>query len=369
MNIIANGADNGPQSPAEPENKRVMTVTASKGFKTFLETNNISIALTTYQSGRLIVVGGNRNAARLHFSELRLKRPMGLALQNASLAVATKGQIARFSNVLHGVRSEGTAVDALYVQKSTNSTSDVDTHDVAFGDDGTVYFVNTQFSCLCTPSETHSFKSIWKPPFITKLASEDRCHLNGLAMRDGKPAYVTICGMTDEKNKWKDERTGNGVVMAIDGNKVVCKGLTMPHSPRWHDGQLWLLNSGTGEIGTVNLKTNKFQPRIFLPGYLRGLAFSGRYAIVGLSKPRENSVFAGLPLQAEIERRGQEPVCGIYVIDTEKNSIEHTLLFEGVITELYDTAIMAGVSRPALTPPGDQQKQRIVTIESDDPRG
>ena len=51
---------------------------------------------------------------------------------------------------------------------------------------------NTLFSCLAAASPTHTFRPLWRPPFVSRLAPEDRCHLNGLALRDGEPRYVTI---------------------------------------------------------------------------------------------------------------------------------------------------------------------------------
>lgn len=343
--------------------KRVMKIVASSGFKGFLVDNEISIALTTYQSGRLMLVGGNRTERRLHFSELKLKRPMGLAVKDGLLAVAAKSQIVSYVNALQHARAEGQAVDAIYTAQGIDITTDIDTHDVAFGKDGQIYFINTRFSCLCVPSRQFSFKPVWRPDFITALAPDDRCHLNGLAMRDGEPAYVTLAARTDEAEKWKQARTLAGIAVDVRSNDVVCTGLTMPHSPRWHDDRLWLLNSGHGELGTVDMASGKFVPVAFLPGYLRGLSFFGKYAVVGLSKPRENSVFDGLPLQAEIEKRQTEPHCGIFIVNTETGIAEHSLIFEGEVSELYDTAVLPALNRPLILAPEGDNKYKIVTIE------
>jgi uncharacterized protein (TIGR03032 family) len=123
------------------------------------------------------------------------------------------------------------------------------------------------------------------------------------------------------------------------------------------------LNSGHGEIGFVDFETRSFRPRAFLPGYLRGLSFIGEYAIVGVSKPRDNSVFSGLPLQSEIDRRSLKPVCGIFVINTETGDIEHSLTFEGAVSELYDTAVLPGLDRPSFISVENEDKKRVVSIE------
>ncbi len=356
-NVAVDGAGNA------PETKRVMKIVASPGFKGFLVEHGISIALTTYQSGRLMLVGGNKSERRMHFSELKLKRPMGLAVKDGLLAVAAKNQIVHYVNALQNATRDGQAVDAIFTAQGIDITTDIDTHDVAFGSDNEVCFINTRFSCLCTTSREFSFKPVWRPDFITALAAEDRCHLNGLAMQDGKPAYVTLAARTDAAAKWKEERILAGLAIDVRSNEVVCSDLTMPHSPRWHDGKLWLLNSGHGELGTVDMTSKTFVPLAFLPGYLRGLSFFGKYAVVGLSKPRENTVFDGLPLQAEIERRKLDPLCGIAIVNTQTGVTEHSLTFEGEVSELYDTAVLPGLDRPMIVAPEGDKKFKIVTIE------
>uniref|UniRef100_UPI0026236DD9 TIGR03032 family protein n=1 Tax=uncultured Rhizobium sp. TaxID=155567 RepID=UPI0026236DD9 len=345
--------------PAE----RTMEVTASSGFKRFLMAHRASIALTTYQSGRLLVVSGNSHGDRLHFCELKFKRPMGMAVQDGMLAIGLQNQVLTYADIMRSQTAAIDDADALYIPKVSNYTTDIDIHDVAFGGDGQLYFVNTQFSCLCTTSNDHSFKPFWKPPFITQLKPEDRCHLNGMAIQGGVPAYATVCGRSNEKMLWKQDRDLAGCVYDVRTDEVVCAGLTMPHSPRWNDGKLWVLNSGHGEIGTVDLQTRTFQPLAFLPGYLRGLSFIGKYAVVGVSKPRDKSVFSGLPLQAEMERRGMKPVCGLFVIDTETGHIEHRLTFEGAVSELYDTAVLAGLDRPSFVSLDGEEKGKVVSIE------
>jgi uncharacterized protein (TIGR03032 family) len=355
--------DHLPEDKGGKPAKRVMNVTASEGLKKFLTERRVSIALTTYQSGRLLVVSGNAAGSRLHFCEQKLKRPMGIAVQEGLLAIGLQNQLMTYSDAMRDLNMNGGDIDAVYMPQTTNYTTDIDIHDVAFGEDGQVYFVNTQFSCVCTKSDGHSFKPVWKPKFITELKPEDRCHLNGMAIQNGIPAYATICAATNEKMQWKQDRDFSGIVVDIRTDEIVCTGLTMPHSPRWNDGKLWVLNSGHGEIGFVDFETRSFRPRAFLPGYLRGLSFIGEYAIVGVSKPRDNSVFSGLPLQSEIDRRSLKPVCGIFVINTETGDIEHSLTFEGAVSELYDTAVLPGLDRPSFISVENEDKKRVVSIE------
>ncbi|MBM3573271.1 MAG: TIGR03032 family protein, partial [Alphaproteobacteria bacterium] len=211
---------------------------------------------------------------------------------------------------------------------------------------GEPVFVNTLFSCLARPSATASFVPQWQPPFISRLAAEDRCHLNGLAMDGGRPRYVSAVSRSDVADGWRDRRDDGGIVIDVASNAIVCEGLSMPHSPRLHDGRLWLLNSGAGEFGYVDLTRGSFEVVAFLPGYLRGLAFCGRFAIVGLSTCRENRTFSGLRLDQELAKRDADPRCALAVVDLTSGDAVHWLRIEGFVRELYDVAVVPSVMRP-----------------------
>ena len=187
---------------------------------------------------------------------------------------------------------------------------------------------------------------VGRPPFVSKLAAEDRCHLNGLAMADGRARYVTAVAETDVPDGWRDKRVSGGCVIDVAANRGIARGLSMPHSPRLYRNALWLLNSGTGELGTVDRETGAFAAMTFCPGYLRGLDFVGDHAVVGLSKPRENKTFAGLPLDEALARRNAEAQCALYVIDIRSGDVVHWLRIEGIVAELYDVIALPGVRRP-----------------------
>ena len=165
--------------------------------------------------------------------------------------------------------------------------------------------MNTLFWCLATVSQTHSFALVWKPKHISKLAAEDRCHLNGMAMENGTPKYVTSIGLSDAADGWRENRQNRGVILDVESSEVVVDGLSMPHSPRMHNGKLYVLNSGTGYFGTADVDKGKFEPIAFCPGYMRGLAFHNGFAIIGMSKCRENRTFSGRDLQ--IVEEGRRP--------------------------------------------------------------
>lgn len=353
---------NGNATPAAPDGAQRFEITTSRQFTSWLAESGASFALTTYQSGKIILIGSNEQTKRLSIFERTLERPMGLAFDGRRLAVATLVQITTFVNAMEGGTTRD-GHDAVFVPQMTHYTADLDVHDLGFDARGRIIFANTLFSCLASISETHSFGPLWKPPFITRLAAEDRCHLNGLAMRDGAAAYVTAVAQTDVADGWRDHRANGGIVIDVVTNQIVCRDLSMPHSPRLHGGRLWVLNSGSGEIGVVDTKAGTFQSVAFCPGYLRGLAFIGDYALVGLSEPRENKTFAGLPLQDRLEKEKVPPRCGVYVIDTRTGDITHWLRIEGIVTELYDVIAMPGIKRPSMIGFRSQEIRRVVSIE------
>jgi uncharacterized protein (TIGR03032 family) len=224
-------------------------------------------------------------------------------------------------------------------------------------------FANTLFSCLATTSATHSFRTLWQPPFISRLAAEDRCHLNGLAMRDGQPAYVTAVSNSDAADGWRERRRDGGLVVDVESNEIVAGGLSMPHSPRWYQGRLWLCNSGTGEFGSIDLATGAFEPITFCAGYLRGVAFHGDYALLGTSKPRHNKTFSGLPLDDALAQRNVEARCGIQVVDLRSGDAVHWIRFEGLVDELYDVITLPGVRNPSLIGFVSDEIRRLISIE------
>jgi protein O-GlcNAc transferase len=266
-----------------------------------------------------------------------------------------------------GQRYDG--YDRLYVPRVGRTTGDLDIHDIVAipteqGSDQLI-FVSTTLNCLATVSDRHSCQPIWKPPFISKIVNEDRCHLNGLAVVDQQPRYVTMVAQSDVVDGWRDRRHNGGLVMDILSNEVITTGLSMPHSPRWYRDKLWLLNSGRGEFGYVDGETGQFEPVTFCPGYLRGLAFWRDWAIVGLSKSRKDDhTFGGLALDALLPGKGAEPRCGVMMINLNTGNIDHWLRLEGgAVTELYDIQVLPGVQQPMALGFQTEEIAQLITLE------
>jgi len=338
-----------------------LKVSTSRHFNDWLAQEHISIALTTYQAGKLILLGLNAEG-RLAIFERTFNRAMGLWANDQTLWLSCRYQLWRFANVLRpGQLYEG--YDRLYVPRVGYTTGDLDIHDIAVEASGRLVFANTRFGCLATFSERDSFVPLWHPPFLSKIAPEDRCHLNGLALVDGQARYVTAFSTSDVTDGWREHRRDGGVVIDVPLNKVVVSGLSMPHSPRVYRDRLWLLNSGTGYLGTANVESGTFEPITFCPGYARGLSFSGDYAILGLSRPRHDKTFTGLPLDETLTAKAAEPRCGLHVVDLRSGDTVHWLRIDGMVSELYDVAVLPGVVRPTALGFKTDEIQRLLTME------
>ena len=333
-------------------------VQASPGFAAWLHATGNALAITTYQIGKLFLIGAPE-PDRLSVTERTFPRCLGVVSSGSSLYLAGAHNILRFENVVPpGQQLEGH--DAVFVPRVSWYTGDVFAHDLGVLPSGRPVFVNTLFSCLATVDEQSSFRSVWQPPFVSALRPEDRCHLNGLGMRDGLPRYVTVAGTGDSARAWRENRVGNGCIIDIASNEIVASGLTMLHSPRWHDGRLYVCNAGTGEVGEIDLTRGRFEPIAACPGFTRGLAFMGGHILAGLSLPRQHRDFSGLPLDERLTQNGQEPRCMIQVIDPARGEAAHWLALGGVVRELYDIACVEGARAPMVVGMGRGPIDRLI---------
>jgi uncharacterized protein (TIGR03032 family) len=329
----------GKLTPDSPPLRSVHTA----GFPLLLDRLGASLLVTTYQAGKLVIVRSEGDRLNTHFRGFQA--PMGLALDGDRLALGTRCQVWEFHNVpaVAAKLDPAGTNDACFLPRSCHVTGNVQIHEMAWGEDE-LWFVNTRFSCLCTLDRLHSFVSRWRPPFVSALAPEDRCHLNGLAMVDGRPRYVTALGDTDSPAGWRANKARGGVLIDVSSGETIARGLSMPHSPRWYAGRLWLLESGTGTFGAVDLDTGRYEPIAELPGFTRGLDFLGPYAFIGLSQVRETAVFSGIP----ITERQTERTCGVWVIDVRTGQTAAFLRFEDALQEIFAVQVLAGMRFPEL---------------------
>jgi len=332
-------------------------------FAEILDEQKISLAVTTYQAGKLVLLraersGGSGGAAVLNTHFRSFSRPMGLAYEKGRFALGTGSEVWEFHDLPAVARKlnpgePGAAHDAAFLPRTCHFTGDVQVHEMLWQPGASsesaqarlseLWFINTRFSCLCTRSEQYSFTPRWHPPFITALAPEDRCHLNGVCLREGKIRYVTALGTSDVAGGWREKKSTGGVLMEVPSGDILCSGLSMPHSPRWHDGKLWVLESGNGGVGFVEQTTGKFIEIRRLPGFTRGLDFAGHLAFVGLSQVRETATFSGIHV-AEIPQ--EQRCCGVWIIDLRNGQIVGFVKFTDALQEIFAVQILPGIRWP-----------------------
>jgi uncharacterized protein (TIGR03032 family) len=305
----------------------------------------LSLACTTYQAGKIVLLraGGDRISALLRSFDWA----SGLAENAGGMALGTRCQIWLLRNERDIAKQlVGQLHDACFVPRQSYVTGDIRVHDLAWSDgsEPTLWFVNTRFSCLCTLDPKYSFVPRWQPPFISALVPDDHCHLNGLAMRDGRPRYVTALGETNTREGWRPAKAHGGVIIDVPGDNVISRHLSMPHSPRFYRGHLYVLNSGFGDLEVVDLATGLRDNVARLPGYTRGLAFHGDYAFVGLSKVREQREFGELPIQ----QLGNQIRCGIWIVNLVTGTIDGSIEFLSGIEEVFAVEALTDMRYPTV---------------------
>lgn len=331
---------------ADPQSFRYVH---SVNFPALIEQLGLSLAVSTYQAGKLMIVrsAGNKLSTLLRSYE----QPMGLAVDEGldALVVGTRRMVWTLRSapeIAPQIDPPGRH-DACFVPRRAHVTGDIQGHEIALLN-GEIWIVNTLFSCLCTLDHEadYGFVPRWRPPFVDRMAGEDRCHLNGIAVEDGAVRYATALGETNTAQGWRDDKAHGGVIIDVPSGATLAHGLCMPHSPRVYRGQLFVLDSGHGHLCVVDRASGELTTVAAMPGYARGLAFHGRYAFVGLSQIREKDMFGGLPLadrHDESQRR-----CGVCAVDLDSGTVAAFLHFEAGCTEIFDVQVLPGLRQPTV---------------------
>lgn len=308
---------------------------STDSFRKLLDQAKSSLLVSTYQAGQLVIVRAQEKSVNTHF--LAMSRPMGIATKPNEFSLGGNSTISVFRNLpaVGSKTGQGKGTDACFLNRRTYQTGAIDIHEMGYDSNNTLWFVNTKMSCLCTLHDDFSFVPQWKPPFISTYDLTDRCHLNGLGFRDGKPRYVSMLGAYDTAGGWRQNKVSGGQIMDIQTNEVIVDGLCMPHSPRWYQDKLYFLSSGAGQLMSKELgKPVKIIAE--LPGFARGMDFIEHYALIGLSQIRESSTFAGLPLTKKVDERQS----GVWVVNLNTGETVAFLKFTGNVQEVFDIKVV-----------------------------
>ena len=337
----------------------------SSDFRSWLAQENLSLALTTYEGSKLILIGSGLNGQTV-VAERNFERCMALAVEgDRNIWLSTNHQIWKLENGLKE-KSQLDGWDRVYLPRAAYVTGGVDIHDMAQAQNGDLFGVVTYYNCIARLGEAYgSFSPFWRPSFISGIVAEDRCHLNGFCMEDGKPAYASIVGVSDELDGWREHRNDGGLIVDMRTDEVVAEGLSMPHTPRFYNGKLWFLEGGRGWLCSIDPSSGNLEKHLWRPGFLRGLRFYGDYVFICSSKPRDKT-FKGLPLDKELEKQGTEARCALDIIKLSDMSLMHSVEITGSVTELYDVALLEDCKQPLLYGIEGEDLSKIVVLGDDE---
>ena len=371
MNNINNSID-----PPE-EDMLAFESVYTDNFPGILKALNISLAVTSYQTHRLIFIRSDGETIDTYFKTFQ--RPMGIYADSNRLTLGTFSQVLEFKrcdDLLMKIKNgdldntdamprkllekdkekmqaliekrkqeleEVKKSDTLFLSRAALTTGMINIHDIAWGTEG-LWVVNSTFSCLSTLSTSFSFIAKWKPHFISEIIAEDRCHLNGMALKDGKPKYVTTFNKFNTRDSWTKCDKHDGTLMDVDTNEILIDGLIMPHSPRYNNGKVYVCDSGTGKILQYDPENGELTEIIKLQGFTRGLTFYGPLMFVGLSQSRASDIKKPAPITKEYE----ETYSGIWIINLKNYQEIAYIKFEGDVHQIYDIAIIPDALYPSL---------------------
>ena len=320
-----------------------------------------TLVLSTYQAGKIIFMSAPDREGIVQLPR-QFDKAMGVAVQGDKLAVATRSEVQVLANAPLLARQYGTSpgmYDGLYLPRATYYSGEIDLHDMGWGKEG-LWAVNTRFSCLSIIDDDFSFRKKWTPPFITDHTPDDRCHLNGMAMQNGSPKYVTALGTSNIEKGWRTNIQQGGVLIDVPSKEICVEGLAMPHSPRLFNGKLYVLCSATGEVICADPDTGKYEVITKLQGFVRGMCRQGDFIFVGLSKLRKNSsTFRDLPIART------SMFCGISVIHLPTGNQVGFIKYENSVEEIYDVQFLPGLKRPAILNTLREEYRRALVTESD----
>jgi uncharacterized protein (TIGR03032 family) len=336
---------------------------ATTGFMRILDTCRCSLAISVYMSSRVILVSAENS--RIFVDSFSFRRPMGIAPSVTDgalrLAIATFDEVVILADaplLAASLPGKPGSYQHLLVPRATLFTGDIDAHDLAWVGNQ-LCAANTRFSCIAAIDGRCSFTPVWTPPFVSHLMPEDRCHLNGLAVAGDRIVYATAFAQADQPRGWSERRFTGGVLMEVPSGRVVLDDLCMPHSPRVFDGQLHVLDSGTGRVLRVDPGRQTVEPLAELPGFTRGFDRYGDILFVGLSRIRRRDQPGGGP---PIAAKPDELVCGVAAVERQHGRILGYFKFDDTYDEIFDIKVLPNFQRGGMLSVDDDGHRRALVL-------
>jgi len=328
------------------EKYRMKTASPEGNFSSLLADilpDKAILAISTYRSGRILfarVDSGNE----IKWLVLKREIPSGIAFDDRSLSIATIDEIETYSHEdihYHFNTSKAKSGTELFTYFDTipiksYKTGKILCHEIYSSCPESIYFISTRYSAIGRLYREHITPCFWKPPFITEFIGEDLCHMNGLGVSNGQPEVISCLAGTNFTRGWRLFPANSGLLINIKTNKIICSGLTLPHSPRMVGESIYFLQSGLSCLSVLDTNTCDLQSITELPGFARGLAIIGKYAIIGISVIRNSNLWESLPVKVKYPTSIQS----IVIVDLVKGVIISTFVLPGEFYEIFDIQII-----------------------------
>lgn len=324
--------------PGDSRGGLAISCRSSAGFTDLLQELEISLLVTSARAGHMLTLGVQNG--QLLLTTVEQHQPGGIAADEKRIAVATHGQVQIYASPSGtpdrgGRRPHGTHnTPPQFRAQRSHHTNGLVSPALGWGHEG-LWMVNTGLSCLSLLRETGDAVVGWKPCFISHLTDDDRCHLNGLAMQDGRPRYTTALGHSDRPLGWRAEPFQSGIVMDVPTGTVIANGLIVPRSPQVHLGRLYLLQSWIGELCLVDTRSGTIECIQAFPGYLAGMGCHRGYAFVALSRVPDPEIAGSAALTLR-----EDLACGIAVVNLRTGRAEEAINFLTGIDQVSDLAVL-----------------------------
>lgn len=302
-----------------------------------------SIALSTYQAGKIVLISPHPDNEKLISLPRSFQKPMGISVQDDQMVISTKDEVITFQNskdlATHYPNKQNT-YDNLWLPRATFYSGQVDMHDIGFGKDS-IYAINTSFSCICKIDGTYNFTPVWKPPFLDKIEQGDLCHLNGMVIQNGLPKYTTALGTSNTPGGWRDNITAGGVLMDVEKNEIILDQLAMPHSPKMYNNELYMLTSANGDFIKVDTENKDYELIKKFDGFCRGLSIHEDFAFIGFSKLRKNSSTFG-----KLKFSDKANFAGIKIVHIPTKAEVGEIRYQNSVDEIYEVCVLKDMMRP-----------------------
>ncbi len=320
-----------------------------------------TIAISTYQAGKVVFLSAPKPDKLVQIART-FEGAMGVAVKDNKMAVACKSDLhilANTSSMAKTYPPKPNVYDALYMPRSTFYTGQLSLHDLNWTENHLIS-VNTLFSCLSKIDDNYSFTPVWKPKFISELAPEDRCHLNGMAMQGNDIKYVTALGETNSRGGWRENKLKGGIIIDVNSNEIILQNLAMPHSPRIYNNKLYALLSAAGELIKIDINKGTYETITKFDYFLRGMDKIGDYLFIGHSKLRHTtSAFKDLPIAKKSQK------AGVIIVHLPTGSIAGNIMYENSVDEIYDVKIIPNIIRPNIINPQHSSVNIAITSPKD----